>query len=186
MSVKEAQDQFGFAIDNQRLNIKIWGTITGVLIVSFFISIYCMFQVKPSVTWDWTMIYYTVLRLTFLGFIGTLLAFSLKTLKSYMHMKEHNLHRQRIANSMAAFAESATTKEQRDLILSRLVDSVATFGSSGMLGNDEDGNSKITIDYFYFNRFKILDTSNLCLVVYLSGDYIADQSFAPLSFLCRV
>jgi hypothetical protein len=69
-----------------------------------------------------------------------------RILKSHLHMREHNLHRQRIANSMASFAESAMNNDQRDVILSRLVDSIATFGISGMLGNEDDGGSKITID----------------------------------------
>jgi hypothetical protein len=39
---------------------------------------------------------------------------------------------------MSAFVEAARTDEQRDLILGRLVDAVATFGNTGLLANDED------------------------------------------------
>jgi len=80
--------------------------------------------------WTWQIVYYSVLRVTALGFIGTFLAFSQRILKSHLHMREHNLHRQRIANSMASFAESAMNNDQRDVILSRLVDSIATCKSS--------------------------------------------------------
>jgi hypothetical protein len=41
-----------------------------------------------------------------------------------MHMREVNLHRQRIANSMAAFVEAAATAEQADVIFGRMVDAV--------------------------------------------------------------
>ena len=55
-----------------------------------------------------------------------------------MHMAQHNQHRQRVANSIAAFVESAATPEQRDLILSQLVDSIAHFGSSGILRKEDE------------------------------------------------
>lgn len=147
ISVQEAQDQFGNAAKNNTKNIWIWGGITiGLIILFALVVIGFMLYAKLPEEWTWKVIYYSALRLTIIGFIGTLLAFSLKILKSHLHMKEHNLHRQRIANSMASFAESASNKEQRDLILSRLIDSVATFGNSGMIGSDDEGNSKITID----------------------------------------
>jgi len=48
---------------------------------------------------------------------------------------------------MAAFVESAITLEQRDLILTHLVDAVATFGDSGLLHKEDDSihASKMTI-----------------------------------------
>ena len=146
ISVQEAQNQFKNAAQNNKKNVIVWGCITIFLVIIFSISVICMLNANLPDQWTWKMIYFSGLRIAILGFIGTLLAFSLKMLKSYLHMKEHNLHRQRIANSMASFAESATSKEQRDLILSRLIDSVSTFGNSGMVNNDEDNNSKITID----------------------------------------
>ena len=146
ISVEAAQDQFRDAANENKKNINIWGGINISLIAIFILSIFFMLVYEPSDPWTWKVIYYSALRIAILGFIGTLLAFSLRILRSHLHMREHNLHRKRIANSMAAFAESATSKEQRDLILSRLVDSVATFGNSGMISNDDDGNSKITID----------------------------------------
>lgn len=146
ISVGEAQEQFRLAEQNNLRSIKIWGGITIFFVLAFTISIICMLAIDLPDKWTWQIIYYSALRATAIGFIGTLLAFSLKMLKSHLHMREHNLHRQRIANSMASFAESAMNKEQRDIILSRLVDSVATFGNSGMLGNEDDSGSKITID----------------------------------------
>jgi hypothetical protein len=146
ISVKEAQDQFQEGATQNMKNIKIWGSITVSLIFVFCIAIYCMLKIETSDEITWKVIYHSALRIAILGFIGTLLAFSLKILKSHLHMREHNLHRKRIANSMAAFAESASSQDQKDLILSRLVDSVSTFGNSGMISNDEDVSSKITID----------------------------------------
>lgn len=146
ISVLEAQKQFENAAKDQRKNIKIWAIITSSLIIVFLISILCMLLVCLPDQWTWKMIYYSALRITILGFIGTLLAFSLRILKSHLHMLQHNLHRQRIANSMASFGESVISDDQRDLILSKMIDSVVAFGNSGIISNDEDGNSKIIID----------------------------------------
>ncbi len=94
------------------------------------------------------IIYFTALRITILAAIGGVAAFCLKILRANMHMRAHNLHRQRLANSMAAFVESASTNEQRDLILAHLVDAIASFGSSGLLAKPDDSvsPSKMTID----------------------------------------
>jgi len=53
-------------------------------------------------------------------------------------MYNHNLHRQRIANSIEAFVESAELKENRDLILLHLVDAIAQFGDSGLVQKEDD------------------------------------------------
>ena len=49
---------------------------------------------------------------------------------------------------MGAFVESAATPEQRDLILSQLVESVVQFGNSGLLQKEDDHlyRPKMTID----------------------------------------
>ena len=146
ISVKEAQEQFANAAKGNLTNIKIWGGITIGLLLAFVGLIIYMLSIKLPEVWSWQVIYYSVIRAAIIGFVGTLMGFSLKILKSHLHMREHNLHRERIANSMSAFAESATNKEQRDTILSQLVESVANFGNSGMIDKDEKASSKITVD----------------------------------------
>ena len=63
-------------------------------------------------------------------------------------MSEKNRHRQRVANSMEAFVQSAVTPEQRDLILSQLVESIVQFGHSGLVQREDDYayRPKMTID----------------------------------------
>jgi hypothetical protein len=146
ISVKEAQEQFASAAKKNMESITIWGGITLLLVLVFISFIGYMLRVKLPESWTWQIIYYSIIRAAILGFIGTLLAFSLKILKSHLHMREHNLHRERIANSMSAFAESAMNKDQRDIILLKLVESVADFGNSGMIGKDDDNNSKVSIE----------------------------------------
>jgi hypothetical protein len=47
---------------------------------------------------------------------------------------------------MAAFVESANEKNQCDIILTKLIDSVAEFGNSGLISGDDENTSKVTID----------------------------------------
>jgi hypothetical protein len=81
-------------------------------------------------------IYHTAIRVTLLTAIAAVATFCLKILRAQLHLREQNLHRQRIANSMAAFL-GAASPEQRDIILGRVVDSITAFGSSGLLVDDE-------------------------------------------------
>lgn len=146
VSVAEAQTQFQEAADHNIIQIKIWGGITIGLIVTFVLFIlYLLLGVTLPEEWNWTIIYLSVIRLGILGLISTIIGFSLKMLRANLHMHQHNLHRKRIANSMASFAESAMNSDQRDLILSQLVESVSNFGTSGMIGKDGD-KSGISID----------------------------------------
>ena len=58
-----------------------------------------------------------------------------------MHLREQNLHRERVANSVAAFLGAATSPEQRDVILARVVDAITAFGNSGLLSDNDESMS---------------------------------------------
>jgi len=148
ISVQEAQKQFKEAQVDHNKQVKLWAVISAISILTFVgVAIYLM-QVHFPNQWNWHVIYYTAIRLTILTAVGATATFCLRILRAQMHMSQHNLHRQRVANSMAAFVESAVTPEQRDLILSQLVDAVATFGTSGLLQKEDDSihSPKMTID----------------------------------------
>ena len=146
VSVKVAQEQFENAAAHNIIQIKIWGGITGGLIITFIsFIIYLLNGVDLPTEWNWSIGYLSIIRIGILGLISTIIGFSLKMLKANLHMHQHNLHRKRLSNSMAAFAESAMTNEQRDLILSQLVESVSNFGTSGMI-NKESDKGGISID----------------------------------------
>lgn len=146
VSVNVAQQQFADAAAHNISQIRIWGGITGGLIVTFILFIkYLLEFVDLPKEWNWSIGYLSIIRISILGLISTIIGFGLKMLKANLHMHQHNLHRKRLANSMAAFAESAMTNEQRDLILSQLVESVSNFGSSGMI-NKESNRGGISID----------------------------------------
>ena len=148
ISVEAAQEQFREAQKDHNKQVKIWSWLSGISILAFLgVAVYLM-QVQFPEEWKWHIIYYTAIRVTILTAVGAIATFCLRILRAHMHMSQHNLHRQRVANSMSAFVESAVTPEQRDLILAQLVDAVATFGTSGLLQKEDDSihSPKMTID----------------------------------------
>jgi hypothetical protein len=58
--------------------------------------------------------------------------------RAYLHMIEHNRHKLRVTNSIESFVAAVRTKEQKDLVLSKLVESVTDFGDSGILSKQGD------------------------------------------------
>ena len=139
VSVIEAQNQFKDAARHNVKQIKIWGGISIGFIILFVACIY-YFLVCIDIPneWNWSFTYSSIIRIVILALLSTIIAFCLKMLKANLHMHQHNLHRKRIANSMASFVESAMDDRQRDIILSQLIESVSQFGSSGILGKDSD------------------------------------------------
>ena len=148
ISVEEAQNQFCEAQTALDRRVIMWTILSSTCILSFIgAAIYYTYFDLPD-QWRWQVIYHGAIRITILTAIGTAAAFCLKILRAHMHMSEKNRHRQRVANSIGAFVDSAVTPEQRDLILSQLVESVIQFGNSGLLQREDDNvyRPKMTID----------------------------------------
>ena len=148
VSVEEAQSQFEEARKSLVLPILMWSSLSFASVIAFILIAVGFLKVEISAELTWHVIYYTAIRITILTAIGAVAAFLMKMLRAYLHMYQHNLHRKRLSNSMAAFVESAATDQQRDLILAHLVDAVANFGSSGLLQKEDDSiySPKMTID----------------------------------------
>ena len=132
VSVKDAQDQFAEAQTEFNKKVKVWGVASGGGVVLFFaVSILLFFVMVPGrEQWYGHVIYSSAIKVTILAAIGTITAFCMKMFRSHMHMSEKNRHRRRVANSIGAFVGSAATSEQRDLILSQLVEAIVQFGDS--------------------------------------------------------
>ena len=148
ISVKDAQDQFREAQTALDKRVKIWAGL-GIASVLGFIGVAIYFAtVDLPDQWRWQVIYHSAIRVSILTAIGTAAAFCLKILRAHLHMSEKNRHRQHVANSMEAFVQSAVTPEQRDLILSQLVESIVQFGNSGLVQREDDNvyRPKMTID----------------------------------------
>ncbi len=146
ISVQEAQNQFVEAATYNLKQSRLWGFLIAGLLLSFILFAWHLLSISFPEKWTWQILYYTTIRISILALISTLLAFAIRIVKSHMHMQQHNLHRKRIANSMAAFVESANSQDQRDLILSQLVSSIASFGITGIFDSNSDGSTKISLD----------------------------------------
>ena len=137
ISVEEAQSQFREAQKQFDGSVKIWSIISCIPITLFLIlGVYLWNHQGPSDVGS--AIYETGIRFAILGSLGALSAFCLRILRAHIHMRQQNLHRQRVANSIEAFVQSAVTPEQRDLILSYLVHSIIVFGNSGLVQEREE------------------------------------------------
>lgn len=137
ISVEEAQNQFKEAQADHLKSVKLWAWLSSISLV-LFVAIAIVFYLDLPKLEEGLMIYKTTLRITILVSIGAIATFCLKILRSSYHMFKHNQHRQRIANSIGSFVESAVTPEQRDLILTHLVESIANFGNSGLVKGEDD------------------------------------------------
>ncbi len=146
ISVKEAQEQFQQAQAALDKQVRIWAGL-GAVCIAGFIGV-AIFFITVDLPDGWQVIYHSAIRVSILTAIGTTAAFCLKILRAQLHMREKNRHRQRVANSTEAFVASAVTPEQRDLILSQLVESVVQFGNSGLVQREDDHayRPRMTID----------------------------------------
>jgi hypothetical protein len=138
ISVEAAQKQFQEAQVTLKSEVKLWAWLSVGATAAFIAVAIILAKIHLPEGMKWDVIYFAAIRITILTAVGAMATFCLRILRAHMHMSQQNLHRQRIANSMAAFVESAITPDQRDLILAQLVTSVADFGSSGLLSHEDD------------------------------------------------
>lgn len=167
ISVKSAQEQFGDA--EQALRTKFWVWV--FILVASSVGLVCLLtyflknpppliseivsSLSPSsgakplpVSIPLLLAgsaYFTSLRLALVGILGAVLALALRMVRAYLHMIEHNHHKQRVTNSIEAFVAAVRDPAQKDLVLGKLVDSVTQFGDSGILSGEGGENSTLPI-----------------------------------------
>jgi hypothetical protein len=89
--------------------------------------------------------YYTSIRLCVIGMLSYVFAFSLKMMRAYFHMVEYNNYKINIANSMQNLIDSVRDAKEKDHVFEKLVDSVISFGDSGILGKSADKSSEFSV-----------------------------------------
>ena len=138
ISVEEAQKQFREAQAALDKRVKVWAGLGGVCVAGFFFVALSFVTLDLPDEWQWQVFYHSAIKVSILTAIATTAAFCLRILRAHLHMSEKNRHRQRVANSMEAFVQSAVMPEQRDLILSQLIESIVQFGHSGLVQREDD------------------------------------------------
>ena len=141
ISVEEAQNQFKEAQFPLVAQLVLWGGLSIASIVVFFWLLYLFIGLVPDISWTWQVLHFSGLRLAALGAVASLGAYCLSILRSQLHLFQRNLHRQRIANCIEAFVQSASTPEQRDFIYSQLVEAIIKFGDTGLVRRSERDHS---------------------------------------------
>lgn len=159
ISVDSAERQFMDAEKVLSTKATIWASLTVVLFASLTLALAYLFNHPPALISSIeaalspasktgppqvsvplllaASAYFTGLRLGLIGVLGIGLAFSLRMTRAYFHMVEHNQHKLRVTRSIEAFVAAVRTSEQKDLVLSKLVESVTEFGDSGILGKED-------------------------------------------------
>lgn len=139
VSIAEAQKQFDEARKSNRLQILVWSCVSILFTAAFgLIAFHFYYDGRSVESTEWQMVYHSLIRILILTALGAFIAFSLKMLRAHLHLYHQNTHRWRLANCITAFMDAALTPEQRDLILARLVEAVASFGTSGLLQHADD------------------------------------------------
>jgi len=164
ISLEDAQKQFDDGRKRNRNQSMIWGLLSFLCILFFILlaryfyfdiptdehlkSQIDLFKENFSEINRWNSIYHTVIRVMILAGVGTVATFCLKIFRANLHMYQQNLHRKRISNSIAAFVEAACSEDQSDKILELLIESVASFGHSGLIQKEDDHiyPSKMVVD----------------------------------------
>jgi hypothetical protein len=152
VSLKDVQMQFEKAGTECLKRLRIW-TVLSCAGMTALVGLLIAFMTGWGPSWQSPVnaplggaslapaIYQSVIRVTLLTVIGAVTTLCLKVMRAQMHLREQNLHRERVANSVAAFLAAASSPEQRDLILGRMVDAVTVFGNSGLLSDNDESMS---------------------------------------------
>lgn len=155
-ALKTVKQQFNTAVEEAKKSRNLWAWLGGSAVVIFFILLWLfatLFQPEyhnNSEGFHWSAVYSTLIRLTVLTAVAAVVSFCAKMYRAHSHLYEHARHRLRTANSYSTFIDSAKTEDQRDVILSKLVDTITHFGNSGLLQTEDDAihPSKMTIETF--------------------------------------
>lgn len=156
ISVDSAEQQFSAAAHSLKRKATFWASLTSILFAGLVCILVWLWRHPPELVQDVmdamkpgskivampvsiplliaASAYFTSIRLAIIGVLGIGMAFSLRMTRAYLHMIEHNQHKLRVTNSIEAFVAAVRTNEQKDLVLSKLVESVTEFGDSGILG----------------------------------------------------
>lgn len=75
------------------------------------------------------------LRLTVIGALGVIAGLFFGLVKSQLHLREHNLHRQRLLDLIDILQGIAEGEEQKNYVLQTLLGAISNFGTSGMVSD---------------------------------------------------
>ncbi|MGJ4890259.1 hypothetical protein ACQR1Y_18805 [Bradyrhizobium sp. HKCCYLRH3099] len=148
VSLLQTSVRFSDLINNLRLGLIGSGSAAALAFITFVLYVVWLAYHQPDLRTLPEAVYTSAVRVTLLASMAAVVSFALKIFRSNLHMYYHTLHRQQLTNSIESFIDAARTDEQRDVVLAKLIDTVSTFGTSGLVGSSEDmpNTAKIIVD----------------------------------------
>jgi hypothetical protein len=148
VTVIQTQVHFADLIATFKRGATVSGFVAGAAFILFVAYVTWLLNQTPDLRSIPGAIYASAIRVTLLASMAAVVTFALKIFRANLHMYYHTLHRQQLTNSIQSFVDAARTDEHRDAVLTRLVDAVSTFGSSGLIGSSDDmpNTAKIIVD----------------------------------------
>ena len=142
ISVDAAQIQFDGAVAVYDGRVTVWVIVSAVLTAATLVLLWWFLAQPPDLTLAWGIAYFVSIRLAIFGVAATVTAFSFGMVKANMQLREANAHRARLANSVNAFLVASESPQQRDIILTRLVEAVGEHPDAGFVKSGTDNESR--------------------------------------------
>lgn len=93
-------------------------------------------------TWDWQIIYFTVMRVVVISAFLSVATFMFKLLSSYLNIYQKNLHKKFVLNSMASLVASGHNYTDEQVVFSKLLEIVVVQEKTGIFNKDMDLDNK--------------------------------------------
>ncbi len=116
-----------------------WFVVLGATVILILILYYHMFNYDyKECAWSWRIGYKMAVRGSAMIALFSLLAFTIKMIRSYLYMFETNKHKQTIINSMAYFVGSGVSPSQRELIYFKMIELVIKTVKTGLITKESE------------------------------------------------
>jgi hypothetical protein len=148
VSVLQTGVRFAELLSTFQRGLTVSASLAGVAFLTFVGYVIWLAYHQPDLKTIPDAVYTSAVRVTLLASIAAVVTFALKIFRSNLHMYYHTLHRQQLTNSIESFVDAARTDDHRDAVLTKLIEAVSAFSTSGLVASSDDmpNTAKIIID----------------------------------------
>ncbi len=129
-----------------------WGVITGLLAAAMLCGLIWFLLNALNGLHEYASmqdaVAASVIRIALIGVLGAFAAILIKICRGNLNMYYHTMHRAHLTTLIQQFVNAGENAEQRGAIFIKMVDAIASFGSSGLIsGSDDAASLKIVSDF---------------------------------------
>jgi hypothetical protein len=129
-----------------------WGVITGLLAAAMLGGLIWFLLTALNGLHEYASmqdaIAASVIRIALIGVLGAFAAILIKICRGNLNMYYHTMHRAHLATLIQQLVNAGENADQRGAIFIKMVDAIASFGSSGLIsGSDDAASLKIVSDF---------------------------------------